>query len=133
MTRVNHHPADLPALVIEQAVPKGADAPVARLDRASEETGNGEQHGATLPRNRAPLALSGRKGRKTAFWPIVYQLAGFVTRSKGRREALTGFAVEADVRSRSARGGAVARVHTVSLRLTSPSSISARVPASTTE
>jgi len=46
---VNHHPADLPTPVVEQEILDGADVAVARLDRASEQTANGEQHGAVAP------------------------------------------------------------------------------------
>jgi hypothetical protein len=39
----------------------------------------------------APSASSGRKRGRKAGPSIVSELAGFVIRSKGRREALTGF------------------------------------------
>ena len=42
MTGVNHHPADLPALVIKQEVLDDADAAIDFLDGASLQTGNGK-------------------------------------------------------------------------------------------
>jgi len=49
MSGVNHHPPDLPALVVEQEVLDGADMAVACLGGASVQTGNGKQHGAVAP------------------------------------------------------------------------------------
>jgi hypothetical protein len=92
MARVNRHPADLPALVVEQEVLDRADAAVMRLDGASEETCHGKQHGPLfLMITPQWLHRAGSGGGKPALRSIVSELAGFVIRSKGRREALTGF------------------------------------------
>ena len=45
---IDHHLADTPGLVVEQDILDGSNVPVARVDGASLESGDGEHHG-TIP------------------------------------------------------------------------------------
>ena len=59
ITRFDRHPANLPCLVVEQEIPDCADLAVARLDRATHETTDGEQHGPFLLKRAQSAARPG--------------------------------------------------------------------------
>ena len=51
MSGPDRHPTNLPCLIVEQEVLDHADIAVARPDRATLKTTNGEQHGPIAPRS----------------------------------------------------------------------------------